>query len=467
MSGAGSGRTGPKREPGANPATRRSQGPGANREPGAGVDPGEPTATTSPKRVTQSSQETAPIQGAGGGCLPETLAAIEEGRRAGLHLGAQLYVSRRGEPVADLALGWARPGEELTPDHLMLWLSSTKPVTAVAIATLWEAGALGLDDPIAAHVPEFAAGGKGGVTIRHALTHTGGFRMAGTGWPDEPWDAIIARTCERKLEPRWTPGEKAGYHLTSSWFMLGEIARRLDGRPFDRFVRAEVLEPLGMEDSWIGMPAERFREYGGRIAPLWNTAGAAEAGTERGEGSPSGHGWTREERVTRPSPGGNGRGPVRELGRFYEALLAGGALRGRRALRPQTVEALTARHRVGMFDHTFRHVLDWGLGFIPDNKHYGAGGESGEGGEDGAGGDGGLGGAGGVSGAVPYGYGRLCSRRTYGHSGYRSSTAFADPVHGLAVAIAFNGTPDAEPHRLRMQRTVEAVYRDLGIDGGG
>ena len=397
-----------------------------------------------------------PIQGLGAGKLPETIAVVEEDRRDGLHLGAQVYVSRAGEPVADLAIGWARPGEELTPDHLMLWLSSTKPVTAVAIAKLWEAGALGLDDPIAAHVPAFAAGGKVGVTIRHALTHTGGFRMAGTGWPDEPWDLIVVRICERKLEPRWVPGEKAGYHLTSSWFMLGEIARRLDGRPFDRFVRAEVLEPLGMDDSWIGMPAERFREYGGRIAPLWHTAGAAEGETERGEGSPSGHGWTREERVTRPSPGGNGRGPMRELGRFYETLLAGGARRGRRLLRPQTVEALTARHRVGMYDHTFRHVLDWGLGFIPDNKHCGEGAEGGEGGESAAGGE---------QGAIPYAYGRLCSRRTYGHSGYRSSTAFADPVHGLAVAIAFNGTPEAEPHRLRMQRTVEAVYRDLGIEG--
>jgi CubicO group peptidase (beta-lactamase class C family) len=401
--------------------------------------------------ASRSKREAGPIQGTGAEGLPETVAVIEEGRREGLHLGAQVYVSRAGEPVADLALGWARPGEELTPDHLMLWLSSTKPVTAVAIATLWEAGALELDDPIARHVPEFAAGGKGAVTIRHALTHTGGFRMAGTGWPDEPWETIVARICERKLEPRWTPGEKAGYHLTSSWFMLGEIARRLDGRPFDRFVRAEVLEPLGMDDSWIGMPAERFRDYAGRIAPLWSTAGAAEAATERGEGSPSGHGWTREERVTRPSPGGNGRGPVRELARFYEAMLAGGARRGRRVLRPQTVEALTARHRVGMFDHTFRHVLDWGLGFIPDNKQYGAGGTGGEGG------------TGDDLGAVPYGYGRLCSRRAFGHSGYRSSTAFADPVHGLAVAIAFNGTPEAEPHRRRMQRTVEAVYRDLGL----
>lgn len=394
-----------------------------------------------------SASRIGPIQGTGADRLPGTVAAIEEGRRRGLHLGAQVYVSRGGEPVADLAVGRAKPGEELTPDHLMLWLSSTKPVTAVAVARLWEAGALGLDDPIAAHVPEFAAGGKGGVTVRHALTHTGGFRMAGTGWPDEPWDAIVARICERRLEPRWVPGEKAGYHLTSSWFMLGEIVRRLDGRPFDRFVRTEVFEPLGLDDSWIGMPAERWRDYGERIAPTWSIAGVADEPEVEGEkGATYGHGWTREERVTRPSPGGNGRGPMRELGRFYEALLAGGARRGRRVLRPQTVEALTARHRVGLFDHTFQHVLDWGLGFIPDNKHYGEGADRDD-----------------ALGAIPYGYGRLCSRRTWGHSGYRSSTAFADAEHGLVVAICFNGTPDAEPHRLRMQRTVEAVYRDLGL----
>ena len=102
------------------------------------------------------------------------------------------------------------------------------------------------------------------------------------------------------------------------------------------------------------------------------------------------------------------------------------------------MEALTARHRVGMFDHTFRHVLDWGLGFIPDSKQYG---------EE----------------TVPYGYGRLCSRRTWGHSGYRSSTAFTDATHGLVVALAFNGTPSADAHERRTRAVVEAIYRDLGL----
>ncbi|HEX2642784.1 MAG TPA: serine hydrolase domain-containing protein, partial [Thermoanaerobaculia bacterium] len=80
--------------------------------------------------------------------LPRTRAAIEEGIRQGLHLGAQLYVSRNGGTVASTALGEVRPGEPLTPDHLMLWLSSTKPVGAVALARLWERGRLELDDPV-------------------------------------------------------------------------------------------------------------------------------------------------------------------------------------------------------------------------------------------------------------------------------------------------------------------------------
>ena len=101
--------------------------------------------------------------------LPKSRAVLERGIDEGLHPGAQLYVSRRGEPVAELALGEARPGVAMRPDTLVLWLSSTKPVAAVAIGQLWERGLLRLDDPIALHEPEFAQGGKDGITIRHRV----------------------------------------------------------------------------------------------------------------------------------------------------------------------------------------------------------------------------------------------------------------------------------------------------------
>jgi CubicO group peptidase (beta-lactamase class C family) len=364
--------------------------------------------------------------------LPRTREAIADGIRARLHLGAQLYASLHGEPLADAALGEDRPGTPLTRGHLMLWLSATKPVPAVALAQLWERGLLELDDPVALHIPEFAAHGKEGITLRHLLTHTGGIRMLDTGWPHLPWDEVIARICAMRPEPRWVPGQKAGYHQASSWFILGEVIQRVGGRPFSTYVRDEIFSPLGMADCWIGMPPERYRAYreAGRIGAMWNTEGPEEDGAKE-------HGWDSEERCVNPSPGGNGYGPCSGLGRFYEMLLGRGSRQGQRILLPQTVEAFTSPHRVGMVDATFKHVLDWGLGFIVNSIQYGAE-------------------------TVPYGYGHHASPRTFGHSGYRSSAAFADPERGLAVALVFNGTPAADAHERRIRAVLDAIYEDLG-----
>jgi CubicO group peptidase (beta-lactamase class C family) len=368
--------------------------------------------------------------------LPRTTDALVRGIEQGLHPGAQLHVSRHGATIAELALGEARPGVPMRADHLMLWLSSTKPVAAVAIGQLWERGLLHLDDAIARFVPEFAQNGKDAVTLRHALTHTAGFRLPQVGWPLVSWEESIARVCAAKLEPRWVPGEKAGYHMASSWFALGEVIRRVDGRPFPEYVRAEIFEPLGMSDCWIGMPPERYHRYveEARLASLWNT----EMPRARS------HPWDEELHVVRCSPGGNGWGPMRGLGRLYEALLSGGALDGRRVLLPQTVEAIAARHRVGMLDHTFRKVMDWGLGVIPNSRP-------------------GLLETTGSEPELPYHYGPHASRRAYGHSGYRSSTAFADPQHGLVVALAVTGTPSDAAHDARFREILGAIYEDLGL----
>jgi CubicO group peptidase (beta-lactamase class C family) len=173
------------------------------------------------------------------------------------------------------------------------------------------------------------------------------------------------------------------------------VLRRLDGRPFDRYVREAIFEPLDMNDSWIGMPAQRSQAYGERIGAMHTTGGDRPL-PFRSE--------FNDERVPY-RPGGSGWGPLRELGRFYEMLLLRGQYDGVRILSPQTVEALTARHRVSMFDETFQHVMDWGLGFIINSNMYGAD-------------------------TVPYGYGPHCSPRTFGHSGNQSSVGFCDPEHG-------------------------------------
>lgn len=366
--------------------------------------------------------------------LAATRRLLETGLDRGLHLGGQIYVSLAGDVVADAAFGEIRPGVAMERDHLMLWLSSTKPITALAIARLWEQRRLRLDDPVATHIPEFAQRGKEGVTVRHLLTHTGGIRRLDLGWPESSWEEIVQRICAIKLEPRWVPGEKAGYHLTSSWFVLGEIVRRLSDESFSEYVRRTIFEPSGMDRCWIGMPEAKYDELAEAIVPMFDTAATGDDSTSTARELE----WTSRRRILPASPGANGVGPLRQLAKLYELLAAGGELDGYRLLSPQTVEAMIARHRVGLYDHTFRQKLDWGLGFVLDSRHY-------------------------ADDQPAYGYGAHASRRVYGHSGYRSSTAFADPEHRLVVAFAVNGIPIEATHRERFFRTVSAIYEDLGL----
>jgi CubicO group peptidase (beta-lactamase class C family) len=387
--------------------------------------------------------------------LPRTVSILQHGIDEQLHPGAQLYVSQNGNTIADLAIGDAQLGTPMTRDSITLWLSATKPIAAVAIAQLWERGLLTLDDRVAAHIPEFAQHGKDPITLRHLLTHTGGFRAASgaaaNAWAIEPWDAVVAAVCAARLEPRWVPGHKAGYHPSTSWIILGELVRRLDGRPFDRYVREMVFEPLGMTDSWIGMSPEKYREYRehNRLVASYDTSkGASDPDTP----------LPTEAACALVRPGANGRGPIRELGKFYEALLAAqigraslpasrecavsdgsaGASPSHAILSPQTIEALVARHRTGMFDHTFKHVMDWGLGFVVDSKQYGVD-------------------------TVPYGYGPHASPRNFGHSGAQSACAFADPENDLVVAWVCNGLPGEDRHQSRQRAINAAIYEDLGL----
>jgi CubicO group peptidase (beta-lactamase class C family) len=363
--------------------------------------------------------------------VPRTINAIQAGMQAHGHIGAQLAVSLHSEGIANLGLGESRPGEAMTADTLMLWLSSTKPVTAVCIAQLWERGLLKLDDRVIDFIPEFSGGGKDVITIRQLLIHTAGIRAAANNFTRESWENTLKKIYDFQVEPGWIPGKKAGYHVASTWFVLGELVRRIDGRRFERYVREEIFLPLKMVDSWVGMPVEKYHEYGNRIGIMQNTDPAFKPP----------HAWDTPEMAALCKPGGNGRGPMRELVRFYQMLLNGGELEGVRIISPQTVEAMTARHRVGMFDHSFKHIMDWGLGFIVNNNQYGVD-------------------------TVRYGYGPRASWRTFGHSGHRSSVAFADPKHDLAVALVFNGTPNDAVHDQRVRSVLTAIYEDLGLGTG-
>ena len=361
------------------------------------------------------------MTGTGADAIPGVVAAIDDGIGT-LQLGALVQVVLGGMEVANLAIGEARAGVPMTTDRMIIWWSMTKATIAVAIAQLWERGEVDLDDRVAAHVPEFGVKGKEALTIRHLLTHTGGFR--GGDRVKGEWDALVAGICDVPLEPGWVPGETAGYHLQGSMTILGEVVRRADGRAFEQYIRDEVFLPLGMPDCWVGVPLEEQPRYAGRIGTMHDMK--PEVPRQRDE-------LDTPDQLRRCWPGGGGRGPLSQLTRLYQALLGRGELDGVRILSPQTVEAITSPHRVGIYDKTFGVVNQWGLGLQVDS----------------------------------YLMGPHCSRRSFGHGGAYSSNSFADPEHGLAVAVQCNGMPTVVPHQQRFHRIFKALYEDLGLAPAG
>lgn len=328
--------------------------------------------------------------------------------------------------MVDLACGTREDGTPLQSSDLLLWMSACKPVGAVAALQLIERGQLQLDRPLAEYLPEFGAAGKHLLTLRHILTHTGGFRWVDTRGAEFDQAEIWRRICATPIEPDWVPGETAGYHPFTSWFVLGQLIERVDGRPFSQYVRDEIFVPLGMLDCWIGMSVEQQQAYGPRLVPTHET---------NRPGNPV-HRHSTPEGIATSVPGGNGHGPINELLQFYEMLRRGGELNGVRILTADTVTEMTRRHRIGKFDITFRHVIDFGLGVIVNSAQYGPN-------------------------TVPYGYGNHASEATFGHGGAQSSVAYCDPARQLVAAVIFTGMPGEIAHQRRMRRVLNILDAKL------
>lgn len=338
-------------------------------------------------------------------------AEIERGIARGWHTGAQVFAAINGEAVADFAIGEARPGIPMATSSVVEWASATKVVTCGAAAMLWQRRLFDLDDPVCRYLPEFAAAGKDRVTIRHLLTHTGG--LTDPTKDLMPFAAAVAAVCAAPLIDGWVPGLRCAYNSVGMW-IVAELVQRLSGRPFSEFVRDEVFAPLGLTDSWIGVPVETFRAYGDRVAVIPNVK---ESGTEA---------W-----VTWGRPTGGGFGPIRDLGRYYVSLLE------HQLLSAPVMEAMTTRQLCGVYDERLETHVDRGLGFMLGSTYRG------------------------------HGFGPHASKRSFGHGGRQWCVAFADPERHLAVAVYWNGKPDIEAHADRLHRLLGDLYLDLGLAENG
>ena len=162
---------------------------------------------------------------------------------------AQVVAHHRGELVLDLTTG------AMSPDSLLPVFSSSKGVTAIVVALLVQRGQLDLDARVSSYWPEFAAKGKGEVTVRQLLSHQAGLNGVDGGFT---YDELCAHTplAERLAaqRPFWQPGQAFLYHALTIGTLADELVRRTDGRSVAQVLREDVTGPRGI-DVFLGTPA--------------------------------------------------------------------------------------------------------------------------------------------------------------------------------------------------------------------
>jgi CubicO group peptidase (beta-lactamase class C family) len=338
----------------------------------------------------------------------------------GTQIGIQVAAVLDGEVVVDVAAGSMGSDDDrpVRADTLFASFSVTKGVAALALAQLVDRGLLDVDEPVAAVWPEFAANGKDAVTVAQAVSHQAGLHaMPEPFAPDHltDWDAGVARMAHAR--PAWEPGAAVGYHAVTFGWIVGGIVAGATGRQIRDWVRTEIAEPLGVAGEMsIGVGGATDEPE--RFATIEIVAAGdgldipADSDFYRAMPRAMWEHYNSAEARRACMPGANGHFSARALARLYGALAAGGEIDGVRLVGADAL-AVATRIRARATDRVLGIPLRYGLGFqLGGTMPVAGGGE--------------------VHGAMGP------RESTFGHGGAGGSTAFADPVTGLGVAVTIN-----------------------------
>ena len=334
---------------------------------------------------------------------------IEEGRYA----GAQIALARHGQLALFRTYGDAKTETARLPatnDTLFLLFSQTKVLTSAAVWTLIEDGSVSFMDRIADHLPEFAARGKGDITLHQVMTHQGGFPSADVSrasWTDHA--RMRAEVCDFSLE--WTPGSKLQYHGRGAHLVQAMVIEAVTGKDYRDVIRERVIAPLGLgEDIFVGVPTQVQSRCADTYAPEPRDNSA--------------------EFRTAGLPNGGGFATARGMAAFYQMLLGQGRLGNVRLFSPRLVAYVSRNHTGERGDEQMNGIpMHRGLG--PHVR-----GES----------------------ERIRGLGTIGAPDTFGHGGVGSSYSWADPESGVSFTYLTNFVSPDPWHSMRLDRVANLVH---------
>ncbi|WP_410621373.1 serine hydrolase domain-containing protein [Amycolatopsis sp. cmx-8-4] len=297
-------------------------------------------------------------------------AALEKNVDTGDELGASLVVDLDGDVVVDLWGGFRDQSRTVPWDEHTItnvW-STTKTVTSLAALMLVDRGDLDVHAPVARYWPEFAANGKEDVEVRHLLSHTSG--VSGLEQPAAVEDLYDLETSTARMAaqaPWWTPGTASGYHAANFGHLVGEVVRRVSGKPLKAFVAEEIAGPLGA-DFQIGAAEADWDRIADVVPPPpaefdLVALGADSVIVKTLTGPVIDANVANTPAWRRADLGAvNGHGNARSVARMLSALARGGTVDGVRLLGPDTIDVIFEEQANGV-DLGLGVPLRWGIGY--------------------------------------------------------------------------------------------------------
>ncbi|MCZ2109566.1 MAG: beta-lactamase family protein [Dehalococcoidia bacterium] len=345
------------------------------------------------------------------GILPSAQVAIaRNGRLAGIRTYGAVKTDGREQPA--------------TNETLYTVFSSTKAVVAAAVWTLFEDEKLALEERVAGIIPEFGSNGKDQITVEQVMLHIGGFPRA----PFAPFDwdnreRRLSRFAQWRLN--WEPGSQFEYHATTAHWVLAEIIERRTGTDFRAYTRERILDPMGLSDFYLGLPAG----LNSRVADVFYVEPPVPPPGGWGEVTPDAiYSFNKPEIRAVGVPGGGCIGGAAQLALFYQPLVNGGVTaEGRRILKAETIAwATQVRTKEFHRDPILGYPVNRALAVVVA-------------GDDGN--------------AALRGFGKTCSPRAFGHGGAGGQIAWGDPETGISVGYCTNGFLD----EIQQGRRITAI----------
>ncbi len=344
---------------------------------------------------------------------------VDEGKAP----AAQIAIGLDGELAGMRTFGKAQQGASVRPaddDTLFCMFSSTKAIVGVGVWKLLDEGQLDLDERVVDIIPGWCAEGGGevsyaDVTVRQVMLHTGGFPYAPMNprlWEDR--DARLRRMMGWRLN--WTPDSQFEYHATSAHWVLAEIIQQRTGEDFRDWLRANLLDPMGVDNLYVGLPDE---EHDRAASIVYTEEPLPVAGGEVFPQTILHFNLASQRRAG--CPGGGAFATAGDVAMFYQGLIAppsDGPLNASAIELGTTVGTDPDRHTDLLSGIHVNRALTVVVA-----------------------GDDGL--------TEERGFGASASPRAFGHAGAGGQIAWGDPETGLSVGFLTNGFQQDEHIRER------------------